>query len=111
VIKEFERHTNARVELTTIDTDEALWQKVTNPTGPAFDVFAVNTAELQRYLDAGLGMAAILAAATATARRHFGIEHPLLAPGAPFDAVLLAASPFAQPAALRRPQKVWRGGS
>jgi putative spermidine/putrescine transport system substrate-binding protein len=50
VIKEFERHTNARVELTTIDTDEALWQKVTNPTGPAFDVFAVNTAELQRYL-------------------------------------------------------------
>ncbi len=67
--------------------------------------------EIDRYLDAGLGMAAILAAATATARRHFGIEHPLLAPGAPFDAVLLAASPFAQPAALRRPQKVWRGGS
>lgn len=50
VVKEFESLTRARVELTIVDTDEVLWQKVTDPSGPAFDVFAVNTAELQRYL-------------------------------------------------------------
>ena len=49
VIQEFEARTRARVELTTVDTDELLWQKVTDPAGPGFDVFAVNTAELQRY--------------------------------------------------------------
>lgn len=49
VVKEFEARTRARVELTIVDTDEVLWQKVTAPSGPAFDVFAVNTAELQRY--------------------------------------------------------------
>ena len=50
VIKEFEAQTHARVEVTLVDTDEALWQKVTSRSEPAFDVFAVNTAELQRYL-------------------------------------------------------------
>jgi imidazolonepropionase-like amidohydrolase len=65
--------------------------------------------EIDRYLEAGLDMTTVLAAATATARRHFGMEHPRLEAGAPFDAVLLAASPFAQPAALRRPLRVWKG--
>ncbi len=50
VVKAFETRTRARVELATVDTDEALWQKITDPSGPGFDVFAVNTAELQRYL-------------------------------------------------------------
>ena len=50
VVKAFETRTRARVELTTVDTDEAQWQKITDPSGPGFDVFAVNTAELQRYL-------------------------------------------------------------
>lgn len=50
VVREFEARHQVRVELTFIDTDEALWQKVTATQGPAFDVFAVNTAELQRYV-------------------------------------------------------------
>ena len=50
VVKEFEVRTHVRVELTIVDTDEALWQKITAPSGPVFDVFAVNTAELQRYV-------------------------------------------------------------
>lgn len=50
VIKEFEAQTHTRVELTTVDTDEVLWQKITAPSGSGFDVFAVNTAELQRYV-------------------------------------------------------------
>lgn len=54
VLREFEKKTGAKVELTVIDSDEALWQKLNAKPGPAFDLFAVNTAELQRYIAAGL---------------------------------------------------------
>lgn len=53
VVRSFEQQTGAHVELTVIDSDLALWQKIAEG-GDAFDVFAVNTAELQRYIDAGL---------------------------------------------------------
>ena len=52
VIHEFEQAHGVEVQVTTIDSDEALWQKVTEENSP-FDVFAVNTAELQRYIRAG----------------------------------------------------------
>jgi imidazolonepropionase-like amidohydrolase len=68
--------------------------------------------ELQRFAEAGLPTAAVLAAATSAPRRHFGDASPTLAVGAPLDAVLLAASPFAATIdALRRPQRVWSAGS
>lgn len=51
LIQAFERQQQAVVELTTIDTDEAMWARAGR--GDAFDVLAVNTAELQRYLAAG----------------------------------------------------------
>jgi len=63
--------------------------------------------EIDRYLEAGLGLEAVLRAATSTARRHFGLDSPRLAKGGEFDGLLLDASPFADPAALRRPQAVW----
>jgi imidazolonepropionase-like amidohydrolase len=63
--------------------------------------------EIERFLEAGLPMAAVLRAATAEPRRHFGDPRPLLAVGSPFEAVQLAASPFADAQALRRPQRVW----
>jgi imidazolonepropionase-like amidohydrolase len=66
--------------------------------------------ELDRFLEAGLPMAAALRAATAAPRRHFGDAQPLLAAGALFDAVQLAASPFADPRALRELQRIWAGG-
>lgn len=54
VVRSFEARTGARVEVTVIDTDEALWQKLSAADNPqrreGFDVFAVNTAELQRYV-------------------------------------------------------------
>jgi hypothetical protein len=53
----------------------------------------------------------VLRSATAEPRRHFGDPQPLLAIGAAFDAVLLAQSPFAELAAVRQPQMVWRGGA
>jgi imidazolonepropionase-like amidohydrolase len=63
--------------------------------------------EISRFLEAGLPMQAALSAATAAPRQHFGDAHPLLGAGAPFEAVLLAASPFEQPQALARPLNVW----
>ncbi|HUW38380.1 MAG TPA: amidohydrolase family protein [Rhodocyclaceae bacterium] len=63
--------------------------------------------EIDRYLEAGLPLAAALAAATAAARRHFGWDDPRLAGGGIFDAVLLPASPFEDARALRRPMRVW----
>lgn len=66
--------------------------------------------EIDRYLEAGLPLDAALSAATAVARRHFGMDHVRLDKGAPFDAVLLDASPFADPGTLRRPTQVWSAG-
>lgn len=54
VVRAFEARTGARVELTVIDTDEAMWRRLNANGGADFDVFAVNTAELQRYIAARL---------------------------------------------------------
>ena len=54
VVKEFERRHGVRVEVTQIDSDTALWQRLMASGGEDFDVFAVNTAELQRYIAAGI---------------------------------------------------------
>jgi putative spermidine/putrescine transport system substrate-binding protein len=51
VVKAFEQRHAVRVDLTVIATDEALWEKISANQGGDFDVFAVNTAELQRYID------------------------------------------------------------
>ncbi|MCM2251521.1 MAG: amidohydrolase family protein [Ramlibacter sp.] len=63
--------------------------------------------EIDRFLEAGLPLAAVLRAATAEPRRHFGDPQARLAEGAMFDAVQLAASPFVDTRALRQPQRVW----
>jgi putative spermidine/putrescine transport system substrate-binding protein len=54
LVKAFEVRTGNRVNVTFIDSDEALWQRVQQNKGQDFDVFAVNTAELQRYIQADL---------------------------------------------------------
>lgn len=54
IVKSFEQRHGAHVELTVIDSDAVLWQKLSANQGGDFDVFAVNTAELQRYIDARL---------------------------------------------------------
>lgn len=54
LVQDFEKQTGVRVEVSLVGTDEALWDKISANGGQDFDVFAVNTAELQRYLAAGL---------------------------------------------------------
>ncbi|OGO96380.1 MAG: spermidine/putrescine ABC transporter substrate-binding protein [Curvibacter sp. RIFCSPHIGHO2_12_FULL_63_18] len=54
IVKAFEQRTGAKVEVSYIDTDEALWARIAKNHGGDFDVFAVNTAELQRYIQQAL---------------------------------------------------------
>lgn len=50
LVKVFEQRTGARVLVTVVDSDEALWEKISTHQAQDFDVFATNTAELQRYI-------------------------------------------------------------
>ena len=56
VVKVFEQRTNSKVEVTVVDSDAVLWQKVAQNASvdEAFDIIAVNTAELQRYIQSGV---------------------------------------------------------
>ncbi|WFP50024.1 extracellular solute-binding protein [Methylomonas sp. EFPC3] len=50
-VREFEYRYAAKVEVTYANSDDDLWYKINHA---AYDVFAVNTAELQRYIDRNL---------------------------------------------------------
>ncbi|HZZ11923.1 MAG TPA: extracellular solute-binding protein [Paraburkholderia sp.] len=54
VVKEFEARYKAKVEVTLVDSDEALWAQMHAQSSPPFDVLAANTAEIQRYTRANL---------------------------------------------------------
>ncbi|MFM9915115.1 MAG: PotD/PotF family extracellular solute-binding protein [Rhizobacter sp.] len=54
IVRTFEQRHGSKVEVTIIDSDLDLWNKLTSNGAQDFDVFAVNTAELQRYIRKGL---------------------------------------------------------
>jgi putative spermidine/putrescine transport system substrate-binding protein len=54
IVKGFEQQHKVSVQVTVVSSDENLWDRVSANKGGDFDVFAVNTAELKRYQDAGL---------------------------------------------------------
>ena len=62
IVKTFEQRTGAKVEVSYIDTDEALWDRIARNAAADFDIFAVNTAELQRYIQKSLVVPIDLAA-------------------------------------------------
>ncbi|MBN3779499.1 extracellular solute-binding protein [Burkholderia sp. Ac-20345] len=49
VVSAFEAQFHARVEVTFVDSDEALWARMHSAAPPPYDVLAANTAEIQRY--------------------------------------------------------------
>ncbi|KWF11411.1 ABC transporter substrate-binding protein [Burkholderia pseudomultivorans] len=49
VVAAFEAQFHARVEVTFVDSDEALWARMHAASPPPYDVLAANTAEIQRY--------------------------------------------------------------
>src|SRR4029079_13424740 len=53
-VKEFEQQTGATAKVLFIGTDDEIWAKIKGSEGKDFDVFAVNTAQLQRYIDGSL---------------------------------------------------------
>lgn len=53
-VRSFEARYKVRVEVSVISSDEELWDRVSNHNAANFDVMAVNTAELKRYIDAKL---------------------------------------------------------
>jgi putative spermidine/putrescine transport system substrate-binding protein len=53
-VEAFEKETGADVSVVFIGTDDEIWAKIKGSEGKDFDLFAVNTAQLQRYLDLGL---------------------------------------------------------
>jgi putative spermidine/putrescine transport system substrate-binding protein len=55
-VAEFEKQTGAKVNVVFVGTDDEIWAKIKGSEGKDFDVFAVNTAQLQRYIDAGLAV-------------------------------------------------------
>ncbi|MEC5218152.1 putative spermidine/putrescine transport system substrate-binding protein [Actimicrobium sp. GrIS 1.19] len=54
VVAAFEKKSGARAEVNYVDTDDELWLRMNRNGGGDYDVYAVNTAELQRYIDKGL---------------------------------------------------------
>ncbi len=69
LVKVFEQRTGSKVEVTLVGSDEALWEKINTRNGADFDVFAVNTAELQRYIQHGLAVPIDTTALTNTAKQ------------------------------------------
>lgn len=53
IVDEFEHRFKVTVELSYANSDDDLWYKI---NGGGYDVFAVNTAELQRYIEQGLSV-------------------------------------------------------
>lgn len=53
-VKEFQDQTGATAKVVFIGTDDEIWAKIKGSEGKDFDVFAVNTAQLQRYIDGSL---------------------------------------------------------
>ncbi len=49
VVNAFESRFHAKVEVTFVDSDEALWSRMHSASPPPYDVLAANTAEIQRY--------------------------------------------------------------
>ena len=54
IVAEFERRLGVAVEVSYVNSDDELWDRINRNNGAGYDVFAVNTAELQRYIDRGL---------------------------------------------------------
>jgi putative spermidine/putrescine transport system substrate-binding protein len=56
VVAAFQRRHGVEVQVSYVTSDDELWDKLNRNSGADYDLFAVNTAELQRYIDGGLAV-------------------------------------------------------
>lgn len=54
LVREFEQQHQVKVAITFVYSDDELWSKVTEASNGGYDLLAVNTAELQRYIQKSL---------------------------------------------------------
>jgi putative spermidine/putrescine transport system substrate-binding protein len=54
LVREFEQEHNVKITVTYVYSDDELWVKMSEPVNGGYDLIAVNTAELQRYINKGL---------------------------------------------------------
>ncbi|WP_226415162.1 extracellular solute-binding protein [Shewanella glacialimarina] len=52
----FEQRHQVKVDVTLVESDDIMWKRLNESNGDKFDVFAVNTAQLQRYIDKGISI-------------------------------------------------------
>ncbi|WP_434931695.1 extracellular solute-binding protein [Shewanella sp. HL-SH5] len=52
----FEQRHQVKVDVTLVESDDVMWKRLNESNGDKFDVFAVNTAQLQRYIDKGISI-------------------------------------------------------
>ena len=69
MVQTFEQRYKVKVEVTLISSDDVMWGRLSARQGGDFDVFAVNTAELQRYIDSGISAPLIPANIPNTAKQ------------------------------------------
>lgn len=69
LVQAFEQRYKVKVEVTLISSDDTMWERLSSGQGENFDVFAVNTAELQRYIDKGISTPLIPANIPNTAKQ------------------------------------------
>lgn len=90
VVQAFEARTGAKVEVSVVDSDETLWRRIAGHDAAGHDVFAVNTAELQRYIDRGLVVPIEPAALPGLADQLPRFRDPAALPGTVRDGKLFA---------------------
>ena len=56
LVQIFEKRYDVNVEVTFIDSDDVMWNRLTVEKDVKFDVFAVNTAQLQHYINQGISV-------------------------------------------------------
>jgi len=56
LVQVFEQRYQVKVEVTVINSDDVMWERLTARQGEGFDVFSVNAAELQRYIDSAISI-------------------------------------------------------
>ncbi len=69
LVQVFEKRYNVNVEVTLIDTDDVMWNRLSAKKDVKFDVFAVNAAQLQRYIDHGISIPLTLSNIPNTAKQ------------------------------------------
>ena len=69
LVATFEQRYNVNVEVTFIDSDDVMWNRMTAKKDVKFDVFAVNVAQLQHYIDHGISVPLTLSNIPNTAKQ------------------------------------------